>query len=103
MANLSISDNTLRWFPARTAFSRGILLRLLVVAGWPGAAWEVSPVSPGRLLSSALGDDLPRRIDDNAAIFTAARNSPERCLLCGNLVGIVGPPGILVIPPSAKG
>ena len=77
-------------------------MRLLVVPAWPGAAWEMSPVSTGRLLSSALGDDLPRRIDDNAAILTAARNSPEQCLQCGNLVGIEGPPGILVIPPSAK-
>ena len=58
--------------------------------------------SLGRLLSPALGDDLPRRIDDNTAIVTAARNSPQRYLQCGNLVGIEGPLGILVMPPSAK-
>jgi hypothetical protein len=59
----------------------------------------MSPVSPGRLFVSALGDDLPRGIDDDAAIFTAARNSSERCVQCDNLVRIEGPPGILVILP----
>ena len=59
-------------------------------------------VSPDRLVSSALGYDLPRRIHDDAAIFAAARNSLERCLQGGNLMGIEGPLSILVIPPSAK-
>src|SRR5579872_736223 len=79
-------------------------------AGQPGAVAEGVAAScrarvdvyPGRLLSSALGDDLPRRIDDNAAIVTAARNSPQRCLQCGNLAGIEGSPAILVIPPGAQ-
>jgi hypothetical protein len=31
-----------------------------------------------------MGDDLPRRIDDKAAVFMAAHNSPHRCLQCGN-------------------
>jgi hypothetical protein len=61
----------------RRRLSRGILV---LCPAWPGAAWEMSPVFPGRLLLSALGDDLSCRIDDNAAIFTAARNSPQRCL-----------------------
>ena len=39
--------------------------------------------SLGRLLSPALSDDLPRPIDDAAAIFSAARNSPQRYLQCG--------------------
>lgn len=58
--------------------------------------------TPGRQLLSAPGDDLSRRINDNAAIVTAACNLLQRCLECGNLAGIEGPPGILVIPPCAQ-
>jgi hypothetical protein len=90
-----------RWAWVEAAYQSWSAPIVLCLA-WPRAAWEMSPVSPGRLSSSTPGDDLPRRIDDNAAIFTAARNSLQRCLQCGVLGRIEGPLGIFVIPPSPK-
>lgn len=95
----SLTDTTGHYFPG-LHFSGGILIVPVVLCpAWPHAACKCPRSRP---LLSALGDDLPRCIEDKAAIFTAASNSSQRYLQCCNLVGIEGPLGVLVIPPGAK-